>query len=176
MRPFPPVPSRAFTVVELLVVVAIIAILAALIVPVASRMARKAGTAKTVNNQKQIFVLFSLYAAENNGKFPPAQTDDGKVWSKDFLDPLLTGTNASGWDDLSDTIFTSPNAAKEGQKDNPDATKVVEAANNRGFGMNVYLPSPDGAPYDGTVAKPAYRKPSLLVADVPSRQMLLMDC
>ncbi len=58
----------AFSLIELLVVVAIIGILAAILVPVAGRMARKAGSIKEVNAGRQIMMAYAAYATNNNGE------------------------------------------------------------------------------------------------------------
>jgi prepilin-type N-terminal cleavage/methylation domain-containing protein/prepilin-type processing-associated H-X9-DG protein len=171
---------RGFTLIEILVVVAILAILAALALPVIGNMNRKAGTAETISNLRQIFVLFGQYGTDNNGEWPaPRETDAGPFWSKDKLFPYINnGEPATNWSDLADTVFVSPNAPKVGSKDNADAPTVANPA-NQGFGMNVYLPSADGKPYaDDTANKdnPERRVVRPIIGDNLSKQMLLMDC
>jgi prepilin-type N-terminal cleavage/methylation domain-containing protein len=56
---------RAFTLVELLVVIAIIAILAALLLPALSAAKAKARQAACLNNIKQLQTAWLLYADEN---------------------------------------------------------------------------------------------------------------
>jgi len=63
-------PLKAFTLVEILVVVAIIGILAALLFPMGKSMIEKGNSAKCVNNLRQIGVAIQQYAAENDGFFP----------------------------------------------------------------------------------------------------------
>lgn len=62
--------SKAFTLVEMLVVVAIIAILAAIAFPAYSSFLRRATTAKCISNLKQLGVAINMYAADNNGRLP----------------------------------------------------------------------------------------------------------
>ena len=63
--------NRAFTMVELLVVVAIIGVLAAVMVPVARNMINNGRAAKDVNNLRAIGAGIMLYAQDNNMKLPP---------------------------------------------------------------------------------------------------------
>ncbi|MEI8294409.1 MAG: prepilin-type N-terminal cleavage/methylation domain-containing protein [bacterium] len=63
-------PQLAFTLIELLAVVAILAILLALAVPALLRARDKADLAGGVSSIKQIGVALSLYAADNNQSLP----------------------------------------------------------------------------------------------------------
>ena len=61
-------PSSAFTLVELLVVMAIIAILAGLLLPTLSRSRDSANRIKCVSNLRQLGVAAQLYWNDNDGK------------------------------------------------------------------------------------------------------------
>jgi prepilin-type N-terminal cleavage/methylation domain-containing protein/prepilin-type processing-associated H-X9-DG protein len=62
----------AFTLMELLVVVAIIGILAALLLPALSQSKARSRRTTCLNNLKQINLAFQLYAGDNNDALPAA--------------------------------------------------------------------------------------------------------
>jgi prepilin-type processing-associated H-X9-DG protein len=71
MKSFRKNPAGAFTVVELLIVIAVVAILAAILLPA---LAKPHGYGRQgiacVNNLKQIGLAFKLWANDNSGKYP----------------------------------------------------------------------------------------------------------
>lgn len=74
-------PNRgaAFTLVELLVVVAIIAILASLILPALSRAKSRAQGSFCLNNTHQLTIAWILYADEHNGRLAYNLVDSARV-------------------------------------------------------------------------------------------------
>jgi prepilin-type N-terminal cleavage/methylation domain-containing protein len=66
--------NRAFTLIELMVVIAIIAILAALLLPVLGRAKQAAYRIQCVNNLKQLATAINTYADDHNDFLP------GPVW------------------------------------------------------------------------------------------------
>lgn len=68
---------RAFTLIELLTVIAIIGVLAGILIPVIGMVRSKARASASVSNLRQIFVALSLYADENRERFPMARGQIG---------------------------------------------------------------------------------------------------
>jgi prepilin-type N-terminal cleavage/methylation domain-containing protein len=64
--------SRAFTLIEMLVVIAIIALLASILVPSVGRALRSAKTTKSLHNLRQIHFMFTTYLADNKQQFMPS--------------------------------------------------------------------------------------------------------
>ncbi|WP_052362398.1 type II secretion system protein [Geminisphaera colitermitum] len=64
-------PLKAFTLIELLTVIAIIGILAAIMIPTVGAVRKKANTAKAITNLRSIYTGFILYANENKDQICP---------------------------------------------------------------------------------------------------------
>jgi prepilin-type N-terminal cleavage/methylation domain-containing protein len=64
--------SKAFTLLELMIVLAIIGILAGLLFPVFVSARKRAFTANSAFNMKQLALASVLYANDNNDRFPSA--------------------------------------------------------------------------------------------------------
>jgi prepilin-type N-terminal cleavage/methylation domain-containing protein len=76
--------SRAFTLVELLVVIGIIAILLAILLPVLSRAKEVAQRTACLNNHKQLILATRMYSDDYKGMLPFANSNQGE-------------TSAGGW-------------------------------------------------------------------------------
>src|SRR3954447_10816217 len=61
---------RAFTLVELLVVIGIIALLISILLPTLSKAQRSARKTACMSNERQLILAVLMYAGENKGKFP----------------------------------------------------------------------------------------------------------
>lgn len=83
---------KFFTLVELLVVIAIIAILAALLLPALGKARSMASSIACAGNLKQIGLLLSMYAQQNNDFVPFYQPG---CEARDFV-PLLLGRASAG--------------------------------------------------------------------------------
>ncbi|MBI2928919.1 MAG: prepilin-type N-terminal cleavage/methylation domain-containing protein [Verrucomicrobia bacterium] len=93
----------AFTLVELLVVVAVIGILASLLMPAISRAKGRALASQCLNNLKQIGLATTLYVQDHNGLIQiDAPLDPGTTWGS----ILSTNQNLKPFD-----IFVCPTYA-----------------------------------------------------------------
>ena len=83
-------PRRAaFTLLELMVVIAVIAILAGLLLPVFNKIGLMGQSTKTISNLRQIGVAIDLYEKDNNNFIPAVntqQTDGGTFNWANLLD------------------------------------------------------------------------------------------
>jgi prepilin-type N-terminal cleavage/methylation domain-containing protein len=110
--PTSPTPKRAaFTLIELLTVIAIIGVLAAILIPAIGAVRQNANEAKGLNNLRQIGVAISMFCTEHSNKFPPAVTQNSDYAR--ILAPYF-GAEGSTWADVSEgersEVFKDPSA------------------------------------------------------------------
>lgn len=95
---------RAFTLVEVLVVIAVIAILAAILLPVLSSAKARAQRTACMNNLKQINAGIHLYADENNDTLP----DVGPVTYIAYREAIKSFVGVNGASSPHDRVFACP--------------------------------------------------------------------
>src|SRR5881398_512246 len=93
--------ERAFTLIELLLVIAIIGILAGLLLPVLAKAKQKTQGIQCMNNHRQLMLAWRMYAEDNKDQLPYAYVAAGAAnspyaWVQGILDS--NGGNASNWD------------------------------------------------------------------------------
>lgn len=105
---------KGFTLIELLVVIAIIAILAAILFPVFAKARAQAQKATCLNNLKQIGTAISLYAQDNEHRYPLGVDSSGNYWytslqsyirNKEVLTCPSDSTNPGGSNGKHNTLF-----------------------------------------------------------------------
>jgi len=101
--------SKAFTLVELLVVVGIIAVLISILLPSLNRAYMSATRVSCSSNMRQIGMLMYVYSAENKGFLPPY------AWAnKVDAANNLTLTGSTGMQGLWDTTCVKPTGVPVG--------------------------------------------------------------
>lgn len=76
----------AFTLIELLTVIAIIGILAAILIPTVASVRDSAKSSVCVSNLRQIGLAASIYALDNNDRLPNAGTGTDPEWARTLAD------------------------------------------------------------------------------------------
>lgn len=88
----------AFTLIELLTVIAIVGVLAAILVPVAGRARLAARTAASTSNLRQLATATHAYVADNRGFFPPGISHDNNTfWHGGRASASAPFEPARGW-------------------------------------------------------------------------------
>ncbi len=100
--------AGAFTLVELLIVIAIIALLAAILFPVFTSVRDKARAASCLNNLKQISLANLQYTEDNDGYFPVDNCAVLTTCSNTMMTPFLAQT-APRFPVLLDPYVKTPN-------------------------------------------------------------------
>ncbi|MBX3394857.1 MAG: type II secretion system protein [Phycisphaerae bacterium] len=88
--------KKAFTLVELLIVVIILGILAAVVIPQFSDASTEARESSLATNLATIRGQIELYRLQHNGNYPPEANFDTVMTSKTNADHTTTGTPTLG--------------------------------------------------------------------------------
>jgi prepilin-type N-terminal cleavage/methylation domain-containing protein/prepilin-type processing-associated H-X9-DG protein len=98
--------QRAFTLVELLVVIGIIAVLISVLLPALNSAKKKAQAVQCSNDVRQIFLSCQMFAQDNGGHLPRPHTvpeNSNNIAATKVCAWLhVDGTNAAGFADLRD--------------------------------------------------------------------------
>lgn len=115
-----PAPRRAFTLIELLTVIAIIAILAAILIPTLGNMRRSAQNTTCINNLRVLFQGIAIFTADQ-GSIPRASGEtqavgntlkQGRTWRAALIgsgaipEARSASTNPNDWRSEQFEIFT----------------------------------------------------------------------
>ena len=134
-------PLNAFTLIELLIVVAIIGILAAIAVPNFLNAQLKAKISRAQADLRSIRTAIEMYSVDHNEAVPdpaviPDMTGGLDVWrqlttpisyisSSSFFDPFVPEsnpfTNSAGWESVADGVYHYRNVAWQRQVNNQGA-------------------------------------------------------
>lgn len=88
---------RAFTLTELLVVIAVVAVLISLLMPALASARRQALNAECLNNLRTLGLAMDSYAIQNNNRLPTAgPTDAYTWWPWDIPNDIVTLIMAEG--------------------------------------------------------------------------------
>ena len=125
--------SSAFTLIELLIVIAIIAILASFALPAFLGVQERAKQTKDLSNGKQVALSLRQFAIDNNGEFPNKVYGTGVVTPGDYASSITklgagnTSNDAFRWllptYTRSEQIFVVPGSAWS-----PAADDVLDAS------------------------------------------------
>lgn len=120
--------ARAFTLVELLVVIGIIAVLISILLPSLARARQAATKISCASNMRQIMLGMLMYANDNKGDIPPMLTSGSNtLYSWNDWAGILVQNGHVG----STKVFTCPD------DDIPrDPTRLLPTSVNRSYGCN----------------------------------------
>jgi len=99
-------PRRAFTLIELLAVLAILGVLTALLLGGLRNFSAKSQSLKCASNLRQIYLAAESYSQENNGKLVPGSRSGNSEFWLYLLRPYLGGKDM--WDTSVDNRVRCP--------------------------------------------------------------------
>lgn len=137
---------RGFTLIELLVVLAVLAVLVLMLAPALQRAREAARTATCAARMRQVGLAMTLFAADNQNRFPRSQhsafAHGELVWARALAPYLQSSTTA--WRDLLKNLYRCPGDGR--------------AASLLSYGVNVYFElDPAEDDYEGKPASWRHR-------------------
>jgi prepilin-type N-terminal cleavage/methylation domain-containing protein/prepilin-type processing-associated H-X9-DG protein len=102
--------ARAFSLIELIVVIAIIALLIALLLPAITDAKKNAQAIQCASNLRQLTTAMISYATEFNGKFPPNTATYKMYWyNKDEIGRHISSPLTLSDNSIAGGVFVCPN-------------------------------------------------------------------
>ncbi|EIP99215.1 prepilin-type N-terminal cleavage/methylation domain-containing protein [Opitutaceae bacterium TAV1] len=159
-----PLARDAFTLVELLTVVAIIGILAGIMIPTVSKVRKTAQTARCISNLRGLGGALALFAVDNKDKLPPRNLDAAtqpverlRYWNSRLIDHgIIKDRNA----------FYCPSAFPSRDA---EATAKIEEDGGQTYGMRMWMPP------GGNWGTDRHRDNPLTAIETPSDFFLIAD-
>jgi len=176
--------SSAFTLVELLVVIAVIAILAAMLLPVLAQGKQRAKRIQCLNNQREMAMTWVLYAGDNNdslvlnGQCNPESTAN-KLWVQGAF--VHTGANTNVDYMLNPQYALFANYIKSGSTYLCPTDRDTVKVNNviypklRSYALNAYLGWTGTWDTRMSSYYTVFRRYSRISANMPQGTFLFMD-
>ena len=170
--------ARAFTLIELLTVVAMIGILSAILIPTVGMVKKRSNAAKGISNLRQIGVALNMYSSENKGALPYAQMPLER-WNAKYPD-ILVGSDQPWTVQLSEYLpfrSTDPTIQEHGAYVCPNANytddsgaSLDEANINRTYAGTDAFYGKDG---DGNYSDAVQRR--MINVSSPSEVLIVID-
>lgn len=159
--------NRAFTLIELLTVIAIIGILAAIIFPVTGMVRAKARSSQCVSNLRQLGVATVLFAADNRDEVPYANyySEVDTRWA----DKLASYVNVKF---LSSSTLNAGSFLPVDPFRCPSSNYLAKPGNKSSYGKNYNINSEKGGSNYPSSRRTDYRFSEI---DTPSRYYYLAD-
>ncbi len=146
MRQYPPysVRRRAFTLIELLTVVAIIGILAAILIPTVGRVRESAYVAKTMSNLRQLYNGNRMHAADHKGLYVPTialslpgnGTNPAQWYNNPIFGRYVDQEKLDGWNRKNLVLHTGRSGANGGKAGPSLAPSLGANAYPRNFSLH----------------------------------------